>query len=129
MAVSQPAVRVECSPMRAFEVHLNGDPLSVAGIEADGVLSAIVSWVAGKNRSDCFLTVGGLISETGEHVNWIQHQPLKVGDKIELTISDTNKVIEPTRKNPEDQARSLEARKNHVRKLVQDLGWRIQESP
>jgi hypothetical protein len=51
-------------PMRAFEVSLNGKKLCLAGIGDDGVLTAIVDWVTGRDRADLFLEVGGLVSPT-----------------------------------------------------------------
>jgi len=52
--------------MRAFEVHLNGKRLCVAGIGEDGVLTAIITDVARKDGNDLDLTVGGLVSRTGD---------------------------------------------------------------
>jgi hypothetical protein len=115
--------------MRAFEVSLNGETLCVAGIGTDGVLSGIVSWVAGKNGNECFLHVGGLISQTQEHVDWISHRPLEIDDKMELVIRDKDSVDEPGRRSPEDQERNLEGKKNYVRRLAKELGWKIQETP
>ena len=68
--------------MRAFEIWLNGTRLCVAGIEDDGVLSAIVNWVTGQSVADLHLQVGGLISPVNEHVVWIRQRPLKLGDEI-----------------------------------------------
>jgi hypothetical protein len=52
--------------MRAFEVHLNGKRLCVAGIDGDCVLNVILNHVAGRGRNELWLSVGGLISATEE---------------------------------------------------------------
>lgn len=72
--------------MRAFEVHLNGKKLCLAGIGDDGVLDASANWVGSKRGSDLFLQVGGLISSTKEHVSWVRQRRLHVGDKITVRI-------------------------------------------
>ena len=51
--------------MRAFRIYLNGKKLCLAGIGDDGVLSAIVNWVATDREGDLFLHVGGLLSPSG----------------------------------------------------------------
>ena|ERR1035438_7757026 len=90
------------SSMRAFEVSVNGEKLCVAGIGDDGVLTSIVSWVARHGDGDLMLSVGGLYSQTEEHVNWISHRPLSVGDEIHVTIIETDSVDTPARKRPHD---------------------------
>jgi len=57
--------------MRASEVLVKGEKLCVAGIGDDGVLTNIVNWVTRHGEGDLFLSVGGLYSQTEEHVNSI----------------------------------------------------------
>ena len=115
--------------MRAFEVHLNKKKLCVAGIGDDGVLSAIVNWVTGKNGADLFLETGGLISPTSEHVSWIHQRPLQIGDTIQVKIVETDSIDEPTERRQRDAAKDLRAKKDYVRTMAKQLGWKILASP
>ena len=81
--------------MRAFEVSVNGERLCVAGIGDDGVLSTIVHWAAQKAVGGSFLQVGGFISQTKEHANWINQKPLSVGDTVQITIIETDVADRP----------------------------------
>jgi hypothetical protein len=115
--------------MRAFEVFLNGKKLCVAGIGDDGVLSAIVNWVTGKNAADLFLHVGGLVSPIDEHVSWENQKHLRVGDRIEVKIIEASFVDKPKKKTRTDPAERLKAQKRYVREIAKQLGWKIQIGP
>ena len=115
--------------MRAFDVVLNERRLCRAGIGEDGVISAIVSWVAGPNGNECFFTVGGLISEKREHLDWVKHEPLKVGDRIEITVADSGILDEPTTRKADAPGPELEHRKDYIRRMAKEVGWTIQENP
>ena len=70
-----------------------------------------------------------MTSQTKEHVDWVPQKPLKVSDTIEVTISETSTVDEPTRRNADSPGQELEAKKDYVRRLAKDFGWKIQETP
>ena len=111
--------------MRAFEVYSNDRKLCLAGVGEDGVLTAIVNWVAKKGTGDLFLTVGGLVSPVSEHVSWVK-EDLHVGDVITVKIveaSSTDTPRERTRTNPADD---LKYQKSYVRAMAKKLGWKIQ---
>jgi hypothetical protein len=110
--------------MRAFNVSLNEKQLCVAGVGDRGVLSAIVSWVAGDRGEDLFLQVGGLANE--EHRDWVRQKPLQVGDEVRVTIVETGSSDKPGRKRVIDPAETLKAKKNYVRRMAKELGWKIQ---
>ena len=113
--------------MRAFEVHLNGTKLCLAGVDSHGVLSAIVNSISGAQGASLFLHVGGLVSDTHEHLNWVSQKPLSIGDEIRVRLVDTLSVDEPTnRRQPES---AIESQKTLVRTLAKKLGWTIQEDP
>lgn len=112
--------------MRAFQVYLNGKKLCLAGIGKDGALSGIVNWVTRGGNGDMFLEVGGLLSLTEEHVNWIRQKPLRVGDNIQVKIVETKSADKPTRKYRLDPAEQLRSKKRYVRMLAKELGWTIQ---
>ena len=85
--------------MRAFEVYLNGKRVSLAGIGDDGVLTAIVGCVTAKGRRDLFLEVGGKVSPADEHVAWINHKPLRLGDQLQIKLVEATTVDEPTKRH------------------------------
>jgi hypothetical protein len=85
-------------PMQAFEVSVNGEKLCLAGIGVDGVLTAIVNWAGRQGEGSFFLEVGGLISQTKEHVHWISQKPLSVGDNIQVKIIETDATDNPIKK-------------------------------
>jgi hypothetical protein len=112
--------------MRAFEVHLNGKKLCLAGIGDDGVLDVSANWVASKRGSDLFLHVGGLISPTKEHVSWVRQRRLDLGDKITVRVVEKKAVDEPTIKYRFDPTKELKNQKIYVRKMAKKLGWTLQ---
>jgi hypothetical protein len=87
--------------MIGLAVYLNGKKLTVAGTEDLSVLNAIVNAVGplgrdtkklgkGDRTPDLFLQVGGLTGRKNgvqdEHLKWVRHRPLRVGDKISVRI-------------------------------------------
>ena len=81
--------------MRAFEVHLNGKRICVAGFDGYGVLNTMVDHVTAANgRDDIRLRVGGLMKATEEHVTWTNLR-LKVGDEVALKVVETSSVDAP----------------------------------
>jgi len=111
--------------MRAFEVYSNDRKLCVAGIGDDGVLTAIVNWVAKKGNGDLFLTVGGLVTPVREHVNWVR-QDLAVGDTITVKIVEASSTDVPRSRKRSNPAEDLKQQKSYVRAMAKKLGWKIQ---
>ena len=115
--------------MRAFEVFINHKRLCVAGIEDDGVLTAIVTFATKKGvRDDLELHVGGLISPIRENVTW-SNKPLNVGDEIRVKIVDTDITDSPRTRERENPAEDLKRQKDYVRAMARKLGWQIQSKP
>ncbi len=110
--------------MRAFKVSLNGKKLCLAGVGGHGVLSAIISWVAGDRGEDLFIEVGGLANE--EHIDWVKQKPLRVGDEICIKIVELGSADEPVRRRRNHPAETLKAKKRYVRMIAKELGWKIQ---
>ena len=94
--------------MIGLAVYLNRKKLTVAGTEDLSVLNAIVNAVGTlgtKARVDkrkgvsLFLSVGGLTGRSGgledEHLRWVEHQRLRVGDRVSVRIVRTNKANKP----------------------------------
>jgi hypothetical protein len=114
--------------MRAFEVHLNGKRLCVAGIDGDCVLSVIVNHVAGHDRNELWLNVGGLISTTEEHLRW-KTPRLKVGDKVALRIVETDQVDKPVKRYRTDSKEDEKNSKAYVRAVAKKYGWKLLTRP
>jgi hypothetical protein len=114
--------------MRAFEVSLNGKKLCLAGIGDDGVLTAIVNWVTRGGKGDSFLRVGGLITTVSEHVAWVNHKPLRVGDQVKIRLVEKSVVDGPTAKHRVDPTKQIRYQKRYVRMMAKKLGWKIQTS-
>ena len=110
--------------MRAFDVSLNGEKLCLAGVGERGVLSAIVSWVAGDRGEDLFLHVGGLANE--EHIDWVRQRHLRVGDEIRVKVVESRSNDRAVRRRRNNPAETLKAKKQYVRRMAKELGWRIE---
>lgn len=115
--------------MIGLAVYLNGKKLTVAGSDDLGVLNAIVNAVGrlgnstapfgkGKTR-DLWLSVGGLTrrpEETeNEHLRWIRHRRLRVGDKVTVKMVLTEK---PNRHTGATVARSGPEAKMRAQSLM-----------
>src|SRR3954453_8396817 len=95
--------------MIAFKVSLNGKRVCVAGAEDLSVLNAIVtaSGTLGKKTvparpgetSEIFYSIGGLTSRRDPnkdvHLRWKSISPLKVGDVVQVTVVESEKVDRP----------------------------------
>jgi hypothetical protein len=90
--------------MRALRVTINGGIPVVGGAADLGVLPLIVSCVSalgsdaqsprGNDVESIKLSLGGLTSRGGgatdEHIDWLSQVPLKVGDRIEVELIETD---------------------------------------
>ena len=98
--------------MIALEIVVNGKRLTVAGADDLCVLNSIVNAVGklgstsrGTKREnekpDLFLTVGGLTSRPvgrkDEHLTWVSHRPLKVGDEVQIRLVETRRPRSPVK--------------------------------
>jgi hypothetical protein len=91
--------------MIALAVYLNRKKLVVAGAEDLHVLHATINAVGKLGRSavevgmqrapDLFMYVGGLTGRSGgaedEHLGWVNHKRLRVGDKITVQLVRTDR--------------------------------------
>ena len=97
--------------MLAVEVRVNGKRLAIAGAEDLSVLSAIVSATGRLGRKtsefrrirrkpDIWLSAGGLTARYGgvpdEHLNWIRHHLLKVGDRVSIRVVNVARADKPS---------------------------------
>jgi hypothetical protein len=110
--------------MRAFEVHVNGERLCLAGVGEDGVLTAIVDY-AGRDKERLHLHVGGLLIPEEQHVKW-QDRYLNVGDEVRIRIVESVKVDVPAKRFPKNPKKEIRSQKKYVRMMAKQFGWTIQ---
>jgi hypothetical protein len=114
--------------MPAFKLHINGKKLCIASLDDIGVLSAHVSYVCRKHTPEqkpLSLHVSGLDSSTGEHLVWHEARPISVGDKLSIEVIETARGDKPTSRKKPDPVADLRARKQYVRKMAKEFGWKI----
>jgi hypothetical protein len=112
--------------MKAFQLHLNGKKLCVAGVGENGVLSAIVDCVTVRGRDMLQISVGGFISSKAEHVGWLEQRKLQTGDQIRIKIVEVESADSPrTRRRRSDPVVELRERKRYLREMAKKFGWTI----
>lgn len=116
--------------MERFKITF-GEHSHTIGMGEPGVLSIIVSAVSRDDETlgpphECRLELGGLDSNSGTHVDWAKHD-LSVGDKIEIEILKDGQFDHPVAERRADPQVEALRRKNYVRKLADEFGWKIDE--
>lgn len=84
-----------------FEIELNGERLCRAGFDDQYyVLTCILNSLRRDfdKSEELFFSVGGLRSNSGQHVSWL-YQNLKPGDKITVNVIDSD-FDPPAYENP-----------------------------
>ncbi|MBC8074258.1 MAG: hypothetical protein IAG13_38420 [Deltaproteobacteria bacterium] len=95
--------------MIIFEIALNDEPLCRAGVGPTGVVTTIVTWFGPKDEERARrpetldLHVGGMPGAGSEHLKWFDG-PLKVGDRVTITIVDGGDPEEPRQRKIVEQA-------------------------
>jgi hypothetical protein len=118
--------------MIAFVVSVNGHQVCTIGVGESGVLGAHVSWTGRPGeQGDLDLSIGGLDTQTDEHVRWPHPPEIKVGDSVTIQVVETHTVDAPTdRKTPaqlreEERAFLTEMEAEHqagmLRKIDEEL--------
>jgi len=110
--------------MRAFDVRLNAKALCVAGIDGDGVVTTIITSVAGRGGQSLSLTVGGLVSGVNEHVMW-RARGLKVGDEVTLKVVEVDSADRPRTRRRSDPKEEERRAKAYARSMVKKFGWKL----
>ena len=119
--------------MPVFRIYLNCKKMTTAGVGADGVLGAHVSWVRhsqevvkkhGLPAEELNLHVGGLVSAANEHLRWLDHK-LEVGDEVKIKVMADAPVDPPLSRTRADPAKDLRRRKQYVKDMAKKLGWKI----
>ena len=111
--------------MIALAVYLNGKKLCVAGVDDDGVLSAIVDCVSHSGKAESKFTLAGLISSKKEHVMWI-NRGLQVSDEVNVRVVSVSRVNRPKKRYRPDPTKELEYQKRYLKDMARKLGWKIQ---
>jgi len=83
--------------MLCFQVLINGTVVSNAGVDPEGVMTAIVSWVTASARmersEELTVSLGGL--RNGNDITWL-NQNLRVGDEVTIRIIERDVVDGPS---------------------------------
>ena len=114
--------------MIAFRVDVNGKQVCVAGVGQHGTLTTFVNYVSQDRRTMLDLAVSGLYTATEEHAIW-KKVDLKVGDKVQVTIIETNSVDKPKKRYRPDSETAERNQKAYVRAWAKKFGWRIVVQP
>lgn len=105
--------------MIAFQIELNGQQLCIAGVDDQGVLTAITSHKASNQR--LFLNVGGLLSHPERaHASWSK-QSLSIGDQISIKVVDVDPdtISQPVEKTIEQDDLVEQQERRYFEKLKQ----------
>jgi intein/homing endonuclease len=122
--------------MIGVAVYLNRKKLTVAGTDDLCVLNAIVNAVGelgestervGKRRNaDLWLSVGGLTRRPqgaeDEHLRWIRHKRLRVGDRITVQVVRTDRPNKPTASTP--AANNRKAARGKLKRAIKSKSGR-----
>lgn len=114
--------------MPKFEVQVNGKGICIAGLTGQGVLGAHVSSVhrqGPRKPPTLSLHVGGMDSISGEHLVWHEALRLNTGDEVRIKIVEDGPTDKPAMRKKPDASRDLRARKNYVRRMAKELGWKL----
>jgi len=109
--------------MRAFEIHLNGKKLCVAGMEHGTLLFSIGCSENKRGRGEVGLGMTGLKLDQGT-VRW-QQRTLLLNDEVRIKIAEADVVDKPDVLQPAPRdTRKYE--KAYVRRMAKEFGWTIQ---
>jgi predicted DNA-binding antitoxin AbrB/MazE fold protein len=114
--------------MIAFRIDLNGKQVCVAGVGQHGTLTTFVNYVSHNRRSMLDLAVSGLYTATEEHAIW-KKVDLKAGDKVQVTVIETNSVDKPKIRYRPDSKTAERNQKAYVRAWAKKFGWKIVVQP
>ena len=90
--------------MIAFVVSVNAQRVCTIGVGDSGVLGAHVSWTGHSGEPDNLsLFVGGLDSNTDQHIDWPASPEINVGDTITIQVVESEVVDLPTRRRTPEQ--------------------------
>jgi hypothetical protein len=117
--------------MIAFEIAIDGQRKCTAGVGEVGVVSVLATWVgrgpdpkpgqsiAGRFEEEVTLDVGGLTHDPdggSVQVKWLQ-QPLKLGQRITLTLVETEVADPPWTRERNDPAWTERRKREYYERL------------
>jgi hypothetical protein len=70
--------------------------------------------------------VGGLVSATGDHIDWSSTQ-LNTGDEVRVRIIESDSADEPKDRRHRNPDEELEQQRRYVRAMAKQLGWTLTE--
>ena len=109
--------------MLCFEVLINGVVVSTAGVDSDGVMSAIVNWVTPNPRmqrsQELIVNLGGISG--GNYTTWL-NRDLRVGDEVTVRIVERETADEPTTVVRDSEARIREDKRRYFEEMKKEFG-------
>lgn len=105
-----------------------GDSTLVAGVGQQGTLTTFVNYVGHDRRGKLDLAVSELYTATEEHAMW-KKLDLKVGDRVQVAIIETNSVDKPKKRYRFDSKTGERNQKAYVRAWAKKFGWKILVEP
>jgi len=107
----------ESSDSVRLELSVNGQIVATSGVGTFGVLTGIVSWVRRNPDAipehvesdpevdpkewcaeELVADLGGLDSVRNESLNWVNGQPLKIGDEVTIRVLGPGRIDEAERR-------------------------------
>jgi len=101
-----------------FEVTINNEPPILAGFRDLTVLTAILTFVSGREELD--LHVGGML-ERADHVSWLERE-LRRGDVVTIRIMDSEQTMEPATRKRTDPSIDAEQERKYYEHLRRKYG-------
>ena len=105
-------------------MFLNQKRMCVAGIGADGYISAYITYHSDKGEP--WIDVMGLDNRKKLYVRWAWNE-LHTGDEILLKIVDRQSVNKYKKIRRLTEKSNIGLMKRHTRKMAESFGWEIRE--
>ena len=116
--------------MKRLAIEFRDQTINMSLPEA-GVLTAMVTVVDHGDRDtsssdEVQLELGGVDSVDGQHPRWGKFD-LVPGDTVRITVHD-DRIADPEKQRTgETEEERLESKRNYVRRVAAELGWKILE--
>lgn len=115
--------------MNQFRIRYGPNEHTI-GVDRNGVLTVFITSARrngdGQPRGECSLELAGLDSESGSHLKWAQYS-LEPGDRIEVDVLGDGEADPPEIVRKVDPEEEELRKKNYVRKMAAEYGWKLAE--
>ena len=118
--------------MIAFEVTINGTRACTAGLDRQGVMTAMLCYVKRPDTTELEFDFGSLWSHQpagNEHLKYIDHQSLKPGDTILIHIVEAAESDDPQKRRIDKPQTEAEQDHAYRERLKRQYGLRDVRRP